>query len=67
VFNKSTLVLEGVTLAQVVELMVQVLIDLAAGPVLDEEAAEDTLTAHPEHLAVIVSISIQLNILPTAH
>jgi len=60
VFNKSTLVLEGVTLAQVVQLVVEVLIDLAAGTVLDEETAEDTLAAHPEHLAVIVMISIQL-------
>jgi hypothetical protein len=36
VFNESTLVLEGVTLAQVVELVVEVLVDLSAGTVLDE-------------------------------
>jgi hypothetical protein len=35
VFNKSTLVLEGVTLGQVVELVVKVLIDLSGGTVLD--------------------------------
>jgi hypothetical protein len=36
VFDESTLVLEGVTLAQVVELVVEVLVDLSAGTVLDE-------------------------------
>lgn len=44
--------LEGVTLAQVVELVVEVLVDLAGGTVLDEETAENTLTTHPENLAV---------------
>lgn len=50
VLNKGALVLEGVTLAQVVELVVQVLVDLAAGAVLDEEAAEDSEAAHPQDL-----------------
>jgi hypothetical protein len=36
VFNESTLVLEGVTLGQVVELVVEVLVDLSCGAVLDE-------------------------------
>jgi len=35
VLDKGTLVLEGVTLAQVVELVVEVLVNLAAGTVLD--------------------------------
>jgi hypothetical protein len=35
VLNEGTLVLEGVTLAQVVELVVEVLVNLAAGTVLD--------------------------------
>lgn len=48
--NEGALVLEGVTLAQVVQLVVQVLVDLAAGTVLDEETAEDAQTAHPEDL-----------------
>lgn len=52
VLNESALVLEGVTLGEVVELVVQVLVDLAAGTVLDEEATEDTLAAHPEDLTV---------------
>ena len=42
--------LEGVTLGKVVELVVEVLVDLAAGTVLDEETAEDTLAAHPQDL-----------------
>lgn len=49
--NQSTLVLEGVTLAQVVELVVEVLVDLASGAVADEQTTEDTHAAHPEDLA----------------
>ena len=50
--NEGTLVLEGVTLAEEVQLVVQVLVDLSGGAVLDQKAAEDTETAHPEDLAV---------------
>lgn len=50
--------LEGVTLAQVVKFVVKVLINLAAGTVLDEKAAENTETAHPDNLAVKISIRI---------
>lgn len=46
--------LEGVTLAQVVKLVVEVLVNLAAGTVLDEEAAENAESAHPNDLAVAV-------------
>jgi hypothetical protein len=45
-------VLEGVTLAQVVELVVKVLVNLAGSAVLDKETAEDTQTAHPHDLTV---------------
>lgn len=51
VLNETTLVLESVTLAAVVELVVEVLVDLAAGTVLDEKTSEDSETAHPEDLA----------------
>lgn len=51
--NESALVLESVTLAQVVELVVKVLVDLAGGTVAGEEATENTHAAHPEELAVI--------------
>ena len=62
--NKRALVLEGVTLAQVVELVVKVLVDLAGGAVLDQKTTEDTLTAHPDNLAVdglLVSIFFAFN------
>jgi len=36
VLDEGTLVLEGVTLAQVVELVVKMLVDFAASTVLDE-------------------------------
>lgn len=52
VLNEGTLVLEGVTLAQVVELVVEVLVDLAGGTVADEETTENTHAAHPEDLAI---------------
>lgn len=52
VLNESALVLEGVTLAQVVELVVEVLVDLAGGAVLDQQATENALAAHPDDLAM---------------
>jgi hypothetical protein len=56
VLDEGALVLEGVTLAQVVELVVEVLVDLAVVAVLDEEAAEDAEAAHPEDLAGHTSV-----------
>jgi hypothetical protein len=53
VLNKRSLVLEGVTLGEVVELVVEVLVDLAAGTVLHEETTEDPLAAHPKNLPVV--------------
>ena len=38
-FNEGTLVLEGVTLAEMVELVVKVLVNLAGCSVLDEKAS----------------------------
>jgi len=52
VLDEGTLVLEGVTLAEMVQLVVEVLVDLSGGTVLDEETAEDTEATHPEDLAV---------------
>lgn len=62
--NEGTLVLEGVTLAQVVELVVKVLVDLAGGAVLDQQTTEDTETAHPHNLAVGI-VSHNSTFLPT--
>jgi hypothetical protein len=50
VLDEGALVLEGVTLAQVVELVVEVLVDLATSTVLDKQTTKDTETAHPEDL-----------------
>ena len=61
-FDECTLVLEGVTLAEVVELVVEVLVDLAGGTVLDEETAEDSETAHPDDLAVRIDQDISFHI-----
>lgn len=44
--------LESVSLAQVVQLVVEVLVNLAGGTVPDEQTTEDTHAAHPEDLAV---------------
>ena len=61
VLNQCSLVLEGVTLAQVVELVVQVLVDLAAGTILDEKTAENTETALPDDLAVELSEYVRMS------
>ena len=45
------LVLESIALAQMVELVIQVLVDFARGTVFDQEAAEDSEAPHPENLA----------------
>ena len=50
--NQSSLVLEGVTLAELVEFVIEVLVDLAGCSVLDEKASEDSETSHPEDLTV---------------
>lgn len=70
VLNEGALVLEGVTLGGVVQLVVQVLVDLARGTVLDQQAAENTLAAHPDDLPVSPpsqspgSLSIILDVSP---
>ena len=61
VLNKRSLVLEGVTLGEVVELVVQVLVDLAASTVLHEQTTEDPLAAHPKNLPVFPCVSRQSN------
>jgi hypothetical protein len=47
VLNEGALVLEGVTLAGVIQLVIEVLVNLAASTVLDEQASENTLATHP--------------------
>lgn len=57
VLNKGTLVLEGVTLGGVVQFVVEVLVDLARGTVLDQQAAENPLTAHPKNLPKFIEVN----------
>lgn len=52
VLNQCSLVLECVTLAQMIELVVKVLINLAARTILDQQTTENTETTHPDNLAV---------------
>lgn len=63
--NQRSLVLEGVTLAGVVQLVVEVLIDLSGGTVLDEETTEDTKTTHPDDLRGHTSVGSTLSLTET--
>jgi hypothetical protein len=47
VFDEGTLVLEGVTLAQLVEFVVKVLVNLAGGTIFNEKTSENTKASHP--------------------
>ncbi len=51
--DQSTLVLEGVTLAQMVEVVVEVLVYFARGTVFDQKTSKDTKATHPHDLAVL--------------
>jgi len=55
-------VLECVTLTEVVEFVVEVLVNLAAGTILHKKTAEDPESSHPHDLAKILAISISLSI-----
>ena len=46
-FDQSTLVLEGVTLAELVKFVVEVFVDLASSTVLDKKTSKDTQASHP--------------------
>jgi hypothetical protein len=56
-------VLECVTFAKVVELVVQVLVNLAASTILHQKTAEDSKSSHPHDLARKRTISISSSIL----
>ena len=49
-FNKSTLVLESVTLAQMIEFMVEVLVNLSRGTITSKQTTENTHPTHPKDL-----------------
>ena len=60
VFHQDTLVLEAVTLGLEVQVVVQVLVDLASLTVLAEKTAENAHAAHPEGLLAHTSIGSTL-------
>lgn len=49
--------LECVSLAQMIEVMVKVLVNLARGTIFDQKASEDTKTTHPHHLTGLKRVS----------
>jgi hypothetical protein len=55
--NQCPLVLECVTLAEMVEFVVEMLVNLAAGTILDKQTAEDSESSHPHDLAEKVILS----------
>lgn len=59
--NKSTLMLEGVTLAEMIQLVVEMLVDFAGSAIFDQKTAEDAETAHPHHLAVFEALYISMD------
>ena len=46
-FDEGTLVFEGVTLAEMIEFVVEMLVNLSGSTVLYEQSAEDSKTTHP--------------------
>lgn len=48
--DQSPLMLKSITLAQMIQLVIQVLIDLSSRTVLNEETAQNTKTTHPQNL-----------------
>lgn len=66
VFHQDALVLEHVTLALHVQVVVQVAIDLFAVPVLLEQAAQDALTLHPQEFGGHAGVGCTLALTETA-
>jgi hypothetical protein len=58
VLNQTPLVLECVALGEMVQLVVQVLVNLPARTVLDEQSSEDSHAAHPQDLTDSVSANL---------
>lgn len=51
--DQRSLVLKSITLAQVVELVVKVLIDLARIAIFDQQPPENAKSTHPEDLTIL--------------
>lgn len=56
VLNQSSLVLEGVTLSSHVQVVVQVLVDLASISVLGQQSSQDSQSSHPNNLGWHTSV-----------
>lgn len=50
-FNQSALVLEGVTLAKMVQFVIEMLVDFSRSAIFHEQTAEDSEPTHPQDLA----------------
>lgn len=50
-FDQSALVLEGVTLAKMVQLVIEMLVDFARSTIFHKQTAEDSEPTHPQNLA----------------
>lgn len=50
--DQCAFMLEGVALAEMIELVVEMLVDLAAVPVLLQQAPENAKTPHPQNMAI---------------
>lgn len=59
-FNQSALVLEGVTLAKVVQFVIEMLVDFARSAIFHEQTAEDSEPTHPQDLAGCQCIKLAL-------
>lgn len=55
--HQSALVLKSVTFAQMVEIVVKVLVNLARGTVFDQKASKHTKATHPHHLTRLRHVS----------
>lgn len=48
--NQRPLMLERISLAEMIQLMIQMLVDLATGPVLHQQAPQHPQSPHPQDL-----------------
>lgn len=65
VLNQSSLVLEGVTLGSHVQVVVQVLVDLASISVLSQQSSQDSQSSHPNNLRRHTGVSGTLSLTVT--
>jgi hypothetical protein len=59
VLDQRSLVFEGITLAEMVQFVVKVLVNLARGTVLDQQTTKDPQSAHPHDLTISKSSALE--------